>query len=73
MSLFRPKIFVSLNQYLLWGKVYVVHFKCNKKAIHEYPNLFNYSKDIFQIPRVSSTVDMEHIKKHYYGSITRGR
>ncbi|KAL9256099.1 Glutathionyl-hydroquinone reductase YqjG-like protein [Drosera capensis] len=59
------RLFVTLIRF---DEVYVVHFKCNKKAIHEYPNLFNYSKDIFQIPGMSSTVNMEHIKKHYYGS-----
>ncbi|XP_021729718.1 uncharacterized protein LOC110696668 [Chenopodium quinoa] len=48
--------------------VYAVYFKRNKKLIREYPNLFNYTKDIFQIPGISSTVNMEHIKKHYYGS-----
>lgn len=54
--------------YLLSLQVYTVHFKCNKKLLREYPNLFNYTKDIFQIPGTSSTVNMAHIKKHYYGS-----
>ncbi|GFS41436.1 glutathione S-transferase family protein [Actinidia rufa] len=49
-------------------QVYAVHFKCNKKLLREFPNLFNYTKDIFQIPGMSSTVNMEHIKRHYYGS-----
>ncbi|KAL0910241.1 hypothetical protein M5K25_021202 [Dendrobium thyrsiflorum] len=48
--------------------VYAVHFKCNKKLIREYPNLFNYTKDIYQISGISSTVNMEHIRKSYYGS-----
>ncbi|KAJ8545201.1 hypothetical protein K7X08_017784 [Anisodus acutangulus] len=48
--------------------VYAVHFKCNKKLLREYSNLLNYAKDIFQIPGMSSTVNMEHINKHYYGS-----
>ncbi|KAL5731397.1 glutathionyl-hydroquinone reductase [Ranunculus cassubicifolius] len=52
-----------------YEQVYAVHFKCNKKLLREYPNLFNYTKDIFQIPLgMSSTVNMQHIKKHYYGS-----
>ncbi|GAA0170334.1 reductase [Lithospermum erythrorhizon] len=50
--------------------VYVVHFKCSKKAIREYPNLFNYTKDIYQIPGISSSVNMEHIRKHYFISHT---
>ncbi|KAJ0629393.1 putative glutathione S-transferase Omega/GSH, glutathione S-transferase domain superfamily [Helianthus annuus] len=52
----------------IYMQVYAVHFKCNKKLLREYPNLFNYTKDLFQIPGMSSTVNMEHIKKHYYGS-----
>ncbi|XP_020593195.1 uncharacterized protein LOC110033523 [Phalaenopsis equestris] len=59
------RLFVTLIRF---DEVYSVHFKCNKKLLREYPNLFNYTKDIYQIPGISSTVNMEHIKKHYYGS-----
>jgi len=59
------RLFVTLIRF---DEVYAVHFKCNKKLIREYPNLFNYTKDIFQIPGMSSTVNMNHIKQHYYGS-----
>ncbi|KAL6502218.1 hypothetical protein OROHE_024811 [Orobanche hederae] len=59
------RLFVTLIRF---DEVYAVHFKCNKRMLREYPNIFNYTKDIFQIPGVSSTVNMEHIKKHYYGS-----
>ncbi|XP_019704452.1 uncharacterized protein [Elaeis guineensis] len=59
------RLFVTLIRF---DEVYAVHFKCNKKLLREYPNLFNYTKDIYQIPGMSSTVNMEHIKKHYYGS-----
>ncbi|XP_027346741.1 uncharacterized protein LOC113858342 isoform X1 [Abrus precatorius] len=59
------RLFVTLIRF---DEVYSVHFKCNKKLLREYPNLFNYTKDIFQIPGISSTVNMEHIKLHYYGS-----
>lgn len=59
------RLFVTLIRF---DEVYAVHFKCNKKLLREYPNLFNYTKDIYQIPGMSSTVHMEHIKKHYYGS-----
>ncbi|GAB4840800.1 hypothetical protein Ancab_021562 [Ancistrocladus abbreviatus] len=59
------RLFVTLIRF---DEVYAVHFKCNKKMIHEYPNLFNYTKDIYQIPGMSSTVVMDHIKRHYYGS-----
>ncbi|PKA52833.1 hypothetical protein AXF42_Ash001814 [Apostasia shenzhenica] len=59
------RLFVTLIRF---DEVYAVHFKCNKKLLREYPNLFNYTKDIFQIPGISSTVNTDHIKKHYYGS-----
>ncbi|XP_028803216.1 uncharacterized protein LOC114758336 [Neltuma alba] len=59
------RLFVTLIRF---DEVYVVHFKCNKKLLREYPNLFNYTKDIYQIPGMKSTVNMEHIKLHYYGS-----
>ncbi|KAF5190421.1 Glutathione s-transferase omega-like [Thalictrum thalictroides] len=59
------RLFVTLIRF---DEVYAVHFKCNKKLLREYPNLFNYTKDIFQIPGMSGTVNMQHIKKHYYGS-----
>nr|BAK00626.1 predicted protein [Hordeum vulgare subsp. vulgare] len=59
------RLFVTLIRF---DEVYAVHFKCNKKLLREYPNLFNYTKDIYQIPGISSTVNMEHIRQHYYGS-----
>ncbi|KAK4858150.1 hypothetical protein QYF36_011840 [Acer negundo] len=59
------RLFVTIIRF---DEVYAVHFKCNKKLLREYPNLFNYSKDIYQIPGMSSTVNMQHIKRHYYGS-----
>jgi len=48
--------------------VYVGHFKCNKKRLRDYPNLWGYTRDLYQQPGVSETVDLEHIKYHYYGS-----
>jgi putative glutathione S-transferase len=48
--------------------VYHTHFKCNRRAIHEYPNLWNYTKEIYQLPGVAETVNMQHIVEHYYRS-----
>eukprot|EP00897_Mesotaenium_endlicherianum_P007980 jgi/Mesen1/720/ME001096S10746 len=59
------RLFVTLIRF---DEVYTVHFKCNKKYIREYPNLFNYVKEIYQMPGISETVNMKHIKAHYYGS-----
>jgi len=48
--------------------VYVGHFKCNKRRIADYPNLGNYLRDLYQQPGIADTVNMDHIKRHYYGS-----
>jgi putative glutathione S-transferase len=46
--------------------VYYVHFKCNLRRISEYPNLHGYLLDLYQQPGIAETVNMEHIKRHYY-------
>ena len=48
--------------------VYVGHFKCNKRRIYDYPNLWNYTKELYQVPGIAQTVNLHHIKHHYYGS-----
>ncbi len=48
--------------------VYYVHFKCNIRHIYEYPNLWNYLKDLYQQPGVKETCNFDHIKQHYYRS-----
>jgi putative glutathione S-transferase len=48
--------------------VYHGHFKCNLRRIEDYPNLSNYLRDLYQVPGVADTVDMDHIKHHYYAS-----
>ena len=52
---------------LRFDPVYATHFKCNKRLItKDYPNLYNYICDIYQMTGIKETVNMEHIKKHYY-------
>jgi len=48
--------------------VYFGHFKCNLRRIFDYPNLWNYTKELYQVPGVAETVDLHHIKHHYYAS-----
>jgi len=48
--------------------VYFGHFKCNKKHVYEYPNIWNYVKELYQIPEIKETVNFQHIKHHYYES-----
>lgn len=59
------RLFVTLVRF---DAVYVVHFKCNKKMIREYPNLSNWLRDVYQLGRMSESVSMQQIKEHYYGS-----
>ena len=48
--------------------VYYVHFKCNLRRIVDYPNLWNYLKELYQLPGVKKTCNLDHIKRHYYRS-----
>ncbi|MCK9551199.1 glutathione S-transferase family protein [Aquamicrobium sp.] len=59
------RLFTTLVRF---DPVYVGHFKCNRQHIADYPNLSNYVRDLFQVPGVAGTVDLHHIKWHYYGS-----
>ena len=45
--------------------VYHGHFKCNKKRIIDYPNIWSYLRELYQIDGFGNTTDMEHITKHY--------
>ena len=58
-------MFVTLVRF---DHVYHTHFKCNQRAIHEYPNLWNYTKELYQLPGVAETVNIDHITRHYYKS-----
>ena len=48
--------------------VYYGHFMCNLRRILDYPTLWGYLIDLYQQPGVAETVDLGHIKRHYYGS-----
>jgi len=48
--------------------VYHGHFKCNIRRIIDYPNLWNFTKELYQWPGVAETTNHVHIKNHYYGS-----
>ncbi|MBN8242623.1 glutathione S-transferase family protein [Nitratireductor aquimarinus] len=59
------RLFTTLVRF---DPVYVGHFKCNLRRIDDYPNLSNHLRELYQAPGVAETVDMLHIKAHYYGS-----
>lgn len=48
--------------------VYHTHFKCNRKWLREYPNLWGWTRELYQIPGVAGTVDFGHIVRHYHYS-----
>ncbi|KAJ1831039.1 S-glutathionyl-(chloro)hydroquinone reductase [Coemansia sp. RSA 2706] len=54
---------------LRFDPVYHGHFKCNLKQIATgYPNILRWMREVYQLPGIKETVNMEHIKKHYYMS-----
>ncbi|MEM8839624.1 MAG: glutathione S-transferase family protein, partial [Pseudomonadota bacterium] len=59
------RLFTTLVRF---DPVYVGHFKCNIRRIEDYPNLSNYLRQLYQVPGVAETVNMDHIKRHYYES-----
>lgn len=59
------RLFTTLVRF---DPVYFGHFKCNIKALVDYPNLWNYTKRIYNHAGIAETVDFDHIKQHYYGS-----
>lgn len=61
------RLFTTLVRF---DAVYVGHFKCNKKRIADYPALTRYVKDLYNQSGIKETVDMDHIKRHYYVSHT---
>jgi len=59
------RLFTTLIRF---DAVYLTHFKCNKKPIADYPNLSNYTRQLYQWPGIAETVNFEHIIRHYYES-----
>ncbi len=57
------RLFVTLVRF---DAVYHGHFKCNIRRIIDYPNLFGYLKDLYQMDGIAQTVNFDHIKRHYY-------
>ena len=57
------RLFVTLIRF---DAVYHGHFKCNIRRIVDYPNLYPYLRDLYQIDGIADTVNFDHIKRHYY-------
>ena len=59
------RLFTTLIRF---DPVYVGHFKCNIRRIADYPNLYGYMRELYQMPGIAGTVNFKHIQHHYYGS-----
>jgi len=59
------RLFTTLVRF---DAVYYSHFKTNKKRLIDYTNLWSYTRELYQVPGVAQTVNMDHIKTHYFGS-----
>ncbi|WP_299950814.1 glutathione S-transferase family protein [uncultured Ruegeria sp.] len=59
------RLFTTLIRF---DPVYHLHFKCNKRRLVDYPNLWAYTRELYQWPGVAETVNMNHIVRHYHFS-----
>lgn len=59
------RLFTTL---LRFDKVYHGHFKCNKRRIIDYPNLWGYTRELYQQDGIKETVNFAHIERHYHYS-----
>ena len=59
------RLFTTLVRF---DPVYHLHFKCNRKRIIDYPNLWGYTRELYQVPGVRGTVNFDHIVRHYHYS-----
>jgi glutathionyl-hydroquinone reductase len=59
------RLFTTLVRF---DSIYYGHFKCNLRRLVDYPNLWAYTRDLFQTARIGETVNLVHAKRHYYES-----
>lgn len=57
------RLWVTLARF---DSVYVGHFKANLRRLVDYPNLWSYTRDLYSLPAFGGTLDLDHIKRHYY-------
>ncbi|MBD0270133.1 MAG: glutathione S-transferase family protein [Cyanobacteria bacterium Co-bin8] len=66
VTLADVRLFTTLFRF---DAVYYGLFKCNRRRIQDYPNLGPYLRDLYQLPGVASTCDLEAVKRDYYGNL----
>jgi putative glutathione S-transferase len=59
------RLFTTLVRF---DPVYHLHFKCNRRRLIDYPNLWGYTRELYQVAGVAETVNMDHIVGHYHRS-----
>ena len=59
------RLWVTLARF---DPVYVTHFKTNLRRLVDYPNLWPYARDLYQLPAFGETTNFDHIKRHYFGT-----
>lgn len=57
------RLFTTLARF---DAVYFGHFKCNRNRIEDFPHLSRYLRELYLVPGVAPTVNIDHIKRHYY-------
>ncbi len=62
------RLFTTLVRF---DAVYYGHFMCNLRRLVDYPHLWAYTRELYQVPGVAATVDLDQIKEHYYRSHPR--
>jgi glutathionyl-hydroquinone reductase len=66
VTLADVRLFTTLFRF---DTVYYSLFKCNRRRIQDYPNLGGYLRDLYQLPGVANTCDLEAVKRDYYGNL----
>lgn len=66
LTLADVRLFTTLFRF---DAAYFGLFKCNRRRIRDYPNLDAYLRDLYQLPGVSETCDIEAVKRDYYGNL----
>lgn len=59
------RLFATLIRF---DPVYHTHFKCNRKWLREFPNLWAFTRELYQWPGIRDTVNLDHIVRHYHYS-----
>jgi putative glutathione S-transferase len=59
------RLFTTLIRF---DAVYHGHFKCNRNKLSEFHHISNYLRELYQVPGIAETVDLEYTKRHYYAS-----